>query len=252
MSSKILVNLCISLAITNIIFLAGMQPYALKVSAACKAVAALLHYFLLASLMWMAVEACHVCLVSVIVFKTYQSHFILKSSILSWGLPAVIVTITLAINYTNNYIRIEHAQVCWLSEIPFYAAFLAPVGTILIFNVIMFFLVILRLIAMQNNKLLQHETRRLRFLGIFGLFFLFGLSWVFAFFAVGEAAEVFQILFVTFSAFQGTFIFLFYCIYKKDTRDIICSCICKQKKEKASKVLRTYKSSGDGTAEMNT
>ncbi|CAI9743441.1 adhesion G-protein coupled receptor G6-like [Octopus vulgaris] len=168
MASKILVNLCVSLAITNLIFLVGMQPYASKITAACKAVAALLHYFLLASLMWMAVEALHVCLAAVIVFKTYQSHFILKSSILSWGLPAVIVTITLAINYTDNYIRIEHAQVCWLSDIPFYAAFLAPVATILIFNIIMFFLVILRLIAMQNNKLLQYETRRLRFLGIFG------------------------------------------------------------------------------------
>ncbi|XP_036355744.1 adhesion G-protein coupled receptor G2-like, partial [Octopus sinensis] len=256
MASKILVNLCVSLAITNLIFLVGMQPYASKITAACKAVAALLHYFLLASLMWMAVEAFHVCLAAVIVVKTYQSHFILKSSILSWGLPAVIVTITLAINYTNNYIRIEHAQVCWLSDIPFYAAFLAPVVTILIFNIIMFVLVILRLIAMQNNKLLQYETRRLRFLGIFGLFLLFGLSWVFAFFAVGEAAEVFQILFVTFSAFQGTFIFLFYCIYKKDTRDVICPCICKQKKAKASKVSKSYKSSGsgtgDGTAETNT
>ncbi|XP_036361342.1 adhesion G-protein coupled receptor G7-like [Octopus sinensis] len=128
-ASKILINLCASLAITNLIFLVGMQPYTSKITAACKAVAALLHYFLLTSLMWMAV----------IVFKTYQSHFIPKSSILSWGLPAVIVTITLAINYTNNYIRIEHAQVCWLSEIPFYAAFLAPVVTILIFNIIMFF-----------------------------------------------------------------------------------------------------------------
>ncbi|XP_052833999.1 adhesion G protein-coupled receptor G3-like [Octopus bimaculoides] len=78
-----------------------MQPYASEISAACKAVAALLHYFLLTSLMWMAV----------IVFKTYQSHFILKSSILAWGLPAVVVIITLAINYTNNYIRIERAQV---------------------------------------------------------------------------------------------------------------------------------------------
>ncbi|CAI9743432.1 adhesion G-protein coupled receptor G2-like [Octopus vulgaris] len=106
MVSKILVNLCISLAITNIIFLAGMQPYASKITGVCKAVAALIHYFLLTSLMWMAVEALNVFLGVVVVFKTYQTSFMLRSSILAWGLPAVIVAITLGINYTNNYTRI--------------------------------------------------------------------------------------------------------------------------------------------------
>ncbi|CAI9743447.1 adhesion G-protein coupled receptor G6-like [Octopus vulgaris] len=39
MASKILVNLCVSLAITNLIFLVGMQPYASKITAACKVLA---------------------------------------------------------------------------------------------------------------------------------------------------------------------------------------------------------------------
>uniref|UniRef100_A0A0L8FM24 G-protein coupled receptors family 2 profile 2 domain-containing protein n=1 Tax=Octopus bimaculoides TaxID=37653 RepID=A0A0L8FM24_OCTBM len=30
----------------------------------------------------------------------------MKCSIMAWGLPAVIVAITLAINHTNNYIKI--------------------------------------------------------------------------------------------------------------------------------------------------
>ncbi|CAI9743413.1 adhesion G-protein coupled receptor G6-like [Octopus vulgaris] len=85
MASKILINLCVSLAITNLIFLVGMQPYASKITDACKAVAVLLHYFLMTSLMWMAVEALHVFLAAVVVFKTFQSHFLLTSSIVAWA-----------------------------------------------------------------------------------------------------------------------------------------------------------------------
>uniref|UniRef100_A0A0L8I5Z3 G-protein coupled receptors family 2 profile 2 domain-containing protein n=1 Tax=Octopus bimaculoides TaxID=37653 RepID=A0A0L8I5Z3_OCTBM len=61
----------------------------------------------MASLMWMTVEVLHVCLAAVITSQSVQRSFMIRSSILAWGLPTVIVTVTLAINYTNNYIRIE-------------------------------------------------------------------------------------------------------------------------------------------------
>ncbi|XP_036355741.1 adhesion G-protein coupled receptor G2-like [Octopus sinensis] len=250
MASKILINLCVSLAITTLIFLVGMQPYASKKLPACKAVAALLHYFLLTSLMWMAVEALHVFLAAVVVFKTFQSHFLLTSSIVAWGVPGVIVIITLVINDTNNYVRIE--QVCWLTKGPFYAAFLAPVAIILLFNLTMFFLVILRLISMQRDKHFQHETRKPRILGIVGLISLFGLSWVLAFLAFGEAAQVFQLLFAIFNTLQGMFIFIFYCICKKDARDVICPCLRKGKKENARKRVEPIQTSENSrTAETN-
>ncbi|XP_036370807.1 adhesion G-protein coupled receptor G6-like isoform X2 [Octopus sinensis] len=217
MSSKVLVSLCSSLAVTNFIFLVGMQSY-VQTMAGCKAVAALLHYFLLTSVMWMTVEAFHVYLSVVVVFKTCQTCF-MKSSIFSWGLPAVIVIITLAINSTNNYIKI--AEVCWLSAPSFYAAFLAPVAISLIFNIIMPSLVIWHLIMMHSNKRSEQERSKVRVLGLVGLLFLFGLTLVFAFFAVREAAKVFDYLFTIFNTLQGMFIFVFYCIYKKDTRNII-------------------------------
>ncbi|CAI9743450.1 adhesion G-protein coupled receptor G6-like [Octopus vulgaris] len=84
MTSKILVCLCISLAVSNLIFLVGMQEYATTKPAACKAVAALIHYFLMTSLMWMTVEVLHVCLAAVVVSQTVQRSFMIRSSILSW------------------------------------------------------------------------------------------------------------------------------------------------------------------------
>ncbi|XP_036365085.1 adhesion G-protein coupled receptor G2-like [Octopus sinensis] len=167
--------------------------------------------------MWMTVEAFHVYLSVVIVFKTCQTSF-MKSSIFAWGLPAVIVIITLAINSTDNYIKT--AEVCWLSAPHFYAAFLVPVAISLIFNIIMPSLVIWHLIMMQSNKRSQQKRSKVRVLGLVGLLFLFGLTWVFAFFAVSEAAKVFVYLFTIFNTLQGMFIFIFYCIYKKDTRDV--------------------------------
>ncbi|CAJ1099412.1 adhesion G-protein coupled receptor G6-like isoform X1 [Octopus vulgaris] len=163
MSSKVLVSLCSSLAVTYFIFLVGMQSY-VQTMAGCKAVAVLLHYFLLTSLAWMSVEAFHVFLSVVVVFKRYQTSFMKKSSILAWGIPAVIVIITLAINSTNNYIKI--AEVCWLNIPSFFAAFLTPVVMVLIFNFIMFSRVITRLISTQRNKRFEHKRRKVRVLGL--------------------------------------------------------------------------------------
>ncbi|CAI9744539.1 adhesion G-protein coupled receptor G6-like [Octopus vulgaris] len=234
MSSKVLVSLCYSLAVTYFIFLVGMQSY-VQTMAGCKAVAVLLHYFLLTSLAWMSVEAFHVFLSVVVVFKRYQTSFMKNSSILAWGIPAVIVIITLAINSTNNYIKI--AEVCWLNIPSFFAAFLTPVVMVLIFNFIMFSRVIKRLISTQRNKRFEHKRRKVRVLGLVGLMILLGFTWVFAFFAVREATKVFEYLFSIFNTLQGMFIFLFYCVYKKDTRDVIIESVNKRKRANPRRVV---------------
>ncbi|XP_029653062.2 adhesion G-protein coupled receptor G2 [Octopus sinensis] len=242
MSSKILVSLCSSLAVTNFIFLVGMQSY-VQTMAGCKVVAGFLHYFLLTSLACMSVEAFHVFLSVVVVFKTCETSFMKKSSILAWGLPAVIVIITLAINNTDNYIKI--AEVCWLSEPSFCVAFLTPVVIILIFNFILISLVTWRLISPQRNKRFDRKRSIVRVLGLVGLLFLFGLTWVFAFFAVSEAAKVFEYLFLVFNTLQGMFIFVFYCLYKKDTRDGVKEFVIKRKRANPWKIT-TGKSSRCG------
>ncbi|CAI9743445.1 adhesion G-protein coupled receptor G6-like [Octopus vulgaris] len=236
MPSKILINMCISLAITNVIFLAGMRPYDSE-KAACKAVAALLHFFILTSLMWTAVEALHI-------FVRMPS-FMIKSSIAAWGLPAAIVAITLAINHTNNYIRI--ADVCWLSKVSFYVAFLAPVVAILLFNFIVIFLAICRRSSKKSDEQSEHEIKKMRVFGIFSVTFLFVLSWVIAFIAEEEGVGVFHILFIIFNILLGMFIFIFYCIYKKDARDAISSYAMR-----ANKSSRSSNKTDVGTVEKRT
>ena len=58
-----------------------------------------------------------------------------------------------------------------------------------------------------------------------GIMFLFGLTWLFGALTVtgfgsATASFAFQVLFVICNAFQGFFIFLFFCVFNKDARDL--------------------------------
>lgn len=63
--------------------------------------AVLLHYALLASFCWMAVEAFYMYIALVLVFS-YIKKFMVKVMLVGWGVPVIIVAITLAID-VNNY-----------------------------------------------------------------------------------------------------------------------------------------------------
>ncbi|XP_041352198.1 adhesion G-protein coupled receptor G6-like isoform X2 [Gigantopelta aegis] len=215
--SKILVNLCITLAAANLIFLFGMQDYAFADPIACKVVAALMHFALLSALTWMAVEAFYMYLALVLVFKTYFEHFMLKCSLIGWGLPLVIVAITLGVGSTENY-GLLGSGICWLKNPAFYIAFLAPVSLILLMNLLAFGLVLRQILGVSAKNLNKSDkastVTQLR--GAVGVIILLGLTYIFAIFAIGQASIVFYYLFAIFNSLQGLFIFIFYCVFKKD------------------------------------
>ncbi|OWF51985.1 G-protein coupled receptor 126 [Mizuhopecten yessoensis] len=218
--SKILINLCIALIAVNVIFILGQQAYALDNSAACKVVAVLLHYFLLSAMTWMAVEAFYMYLALVKIFNTYIRRFLIKCCLVGWGIPLVVVVVTLGINKTDNYGR-QPGDICWLDPIPFYSAFLAPVLLILILNTIAFVMVTRQLFGMSSKKITKSDKSstlsRLR--GAVGVVILLGLTWVFAVFAVGGTGGIIvQYLFTIFNSLQGLFIFIFYCFLHKEAR----------------------------------
>lgn len=237
--SHILVSLCLTLAASNLIFVVGMQPYTVTEIVACKIVAVLLHYTLLASMMWMAIEAVHIYLAMVVVFRTYLSHFIIRCSLFAWGLPLGIVALTLGINKTENYIL--KGKICWLSQSAFYTSFLFPISAILLFNVSIFCIIVWRLLAMQKIKKYEHNRKKIRLIGIVGVFFLLGLTWTMAFLAVGEAGLIFTYLFTIFNSLQGLFIFIFYCLYKKESRDNLIQLFqCWPKSEKLERFDKKF------------
>ena len=94
----ILMNLCVSLMLLLIVFVVGAGQTGNLIG--CRIVACLLHFLVLASVMWMGVEGYNMYMCFVQVMATYQAKFMLKASAVAWGVPAVIVIITVSVATT--------------------------------------------------------------------------------------------------------------------------------------------------------
>ena len=125
----------------------------------------------------------------------------------------------------------------------FLTAFLVPVLLILIFNIVMYVLILRSLVShvVQKNKRLGKSSmtpsEAIKMLMSFtGIMVLFGLTWVFAVFTfISEpgVSYTIQFFFAFFNAFQGFFIFIFFVILSSDSRDawrlLLCPCFRKDK-----------------------
>uniref|UniRef100_A0A3B1JD34 Uncharacterized protein n=1 Tax=Astyanax mexicanus TaxID=7994 RepID=A0A3B1JD34_ASTMX len=103
--SKILIQLCFALLLLNLVFLLdswlALYPDAVGL---CISTAFFLHYFLLASFTWMALEAVQMYFALVKVFNTYISRFMLKLGLAGW-----VVIIVIAID-KNNYGLVSYGK----------------------------------------------------------------------------------------------------------------------------------------------
>ncbi|KAI8516480.1 hypothetical protein Bbelb_050610 [Branchiostoma belcheri] len=221
----VFINLCVALLAILVIFLAGINRTTSPIG--CKVVAALLHYFLLAALMWMAVEAVNLYRAVVQVFDSVSANFVIKAGAVAWGLPLVATLSTSGPSSLYNY-RMENA--CWLAREPLIYAFLIPAGLILLFNLLVFILVMTKLVreekkqkelrgaAADANKV-DRQWIILQIRRACSIMAIFGLTWVFGFFVIDDARTVFAYLFCIFNTLQGLFIFIFHCVMREDMKE---------------------------------
>ncbi|GBN47598.1 Adhesion G-protein coupled receptor G4 [Araneus ventricosus] len=130
---KTLFNLSVCLTSFLLIFLIGIQKKEWEYG--CVAVTILLHYFMLASLFWMLVEAFLQYLFLVKIIGIYIPHFLQKAMLFAWGLPVIVVGIVLSADHNLYYSRTEF---CCLSGDVFLFAVVFPVSASLAVNFIMF------------------------------------------------------------------------------------------------------------------
>ncbi|XP_030802526.1 adhesion G-protein coupled receptor G6 isoform X3 [Camarhynchus parvulus] len=231
--SKILMNLSTALLFLNLIFLLDGWIASFDIDGLCIAVAALLHFFLLATFTWMGLEAVHMYIALVKVFNTYIRRYILKFCIIGWGLPALVIAIVLASANTNAS-RIYGKQLygrdasgqggddfCWIkNEVVFYVTCAGYFGIMFLMNVAMFIVVMVQICGRNgkrtNRSLKEEILRNLR--GVVSLTFLLGMTWGFAFFAWGPLTLAFLYLFSIFNSLQGLFIFVFHCAMKENVQ----------------------------------
>ncbi|XP_022103941.1 uncharacterized protein LOC110986402 [Acanthaster planci] len=216
---QILVSFCFALAGLYLVFLVGIE--ATSPQAGCIIVAVLIHYFTLASIAWMAVEATNMYLLFVKILNANVSHFLIKASIAAWGLPLLVVIIILAVDHTN-YLSTNY---CFLRPgNAFYFGQILLIGLVLLFNFIIFTLVMRQLtcarkgINSTTDRSKHQETMR-RLQNAVAISVLLGLTWVFGLLSLVQTANfAFQVLFCVFNSLQGLMIFLLFCVRQQEVR----------------------------------
>ncbi|XP_059506370.1 adhesion G-protein coupled receptor G6-like isoform X2 [Stegostoma tigrinum] len=237
--SKILINLCTALLFLNMVFLIDSWISVYRIEGLCIAVAALLHYFLLASFTWMSLEALHMYLALVKVFNTYVRRYILKFCILGWGIPIVVVAIILGTgamgrhNYgIGPYGRKTNTtldEFCWINnDTTFYVAAVGYFCIMFLVNLSMFIVVLTQLCQIKSKQHHQNAQKSVlqNIRSVAGLTFLLGITWGFAFFAWGPVNLPFMYLFAIFNTLQGAFIFIFHCVIKENVQKVWRRYLC--------------------------
>ncbi|XP_038077322.1 adhesion G-protein coupled receptor G6-like [Patiria miniata] len=212
-SRQIFINFCFSLIMLYIVFVAGVDN-AKGSGGGCVFVAALLHYLTLSTMMWMAVEARNMYVSTVKVFPEDAPRYMLKACLIAWGSPLIVLIITLAA--ASHHFANEHY--CFLEPgLVLYLGLLAPIGLILLHNIITFILVMRSLLKVKEASRSQQISKRLQ--NAVAISTLMGLTWCFGFLAIEEATFTFQLIFCLANSLQGVVVFIMFCARREEVRD---------------------------------
>ncbi|KAM6162762.1 adhesion G-protein coupled receptor G7 [Erethizon dorsatum] len=271
----VLVNLCTSMLIFNLLFVFGIENSNknLKTSdhdinidfdnnemptrdtidipnPSCTAIAAFLHYFLLVTFTWNGLNALQLYFLLIRTMKPLPEHFILFITLVGWGVPAVIVGVTMGIVYSQNgndsHWELDYRQeeICWLATpnsdsfitSSFLWSFIIPITIILISNVVTFVIITVKVLWENNQNLTS--TKKIstlkKILSTLSIAVVFGITWILAYFMLinnDDIRNIFSHIFCLFNTTQGLQIFILYTIRTKIF------------KSEASKVLKSLSSS---------
>ncbi|KAI6657435.1 EGF, latrophilin and seven transmembrane domain-containing protein 1-like [Oopsacas minuta] len=207
-------NFAISLAISLLFFIFGVQTARDNVIA-CGIIAGILHYFFLTVFSWSLCEAILVLYMLYVLFSPRKIYPYLM--ILGWGLPVPIVVITVGIRW-NNY-GVE-GQYCWLStENGTVWSFVGPALTVVFINIFLLVIAITR-IFMGLRTRIQEMTRfrqaRTVALGTFVLVPVLGIPWIVAVLNFFVSVSLFQWIFVILNTPQGLLFLLLYILNNRE------------------------------------
>ncbi|KAI3366214.1 hypothetical protein L3Q82_010037 [Scortum barcoo] len=191
----------------------------------CSAVAALLHFFLLATFMWNSVYGTQLVLLVRTMRRSLPPYWTKLSVAVGWGVPVVVMAITLGVTYrVDNPLGYRQEEFCWLAALnkdkefhfgrPMFWGFLLPVGLILIYNLML--LILFSLTTCSTDPHLRNNNRsskRKKFLISFSLAVLLGLSWTLGYLVLittGHPHLIFSIFFCLCTTTQGFQIFILF------------------------------------------
>ncbi|XP_071328600.1 adhesion G protein-coupled receptor E5 [Trachinotus anak] len=206
-------HLCISLFIAMLIFLAGVSRTENQVG--CAVVAGLLHFFFLAAFCWMCLEGIQLFRMVVLVFNTsFKALYMMAGG---YGVPAVIVAVTAAVNADGYGTK----RYCWLNLKSIWS-FFGPACFIIIVNIFFFLITVWKLA--QKFSSLNPDLDSLQKIKAFTItavaqLCVLGTMWIFGCFQFEEGTIVMSYLFTIFGSLQGVMLFVMHCLFSKQVRD---------------------------------
>ncbi|KAJ7382480.1 hypothetical protein OS493_034641 [Desmophyllum pertusum] len=213
--SQIRVSLAGSLGAGQIMFLAGVD--ATENTGVCVTVAALMQYFLMAAFCWMLVEGVYLYLLVVKVYNINNKMSIYH--VMSWGIPAVVVAISLSIAAGEDGIQsYVSKKYCWMSSANnLIWIFVAFVAIIEVLNLLILVRVIKEMPTMQPTGDKHIQQIRLGIRACVVMIPLLGVTWLFG--LLTSLHKAFVYIFTILNSTQGFLIFLLHCVRNSQIRE---------------------------------
>ncbi|KAJ8269938.1 hypothetical protein GJAV_G00108460 [Gymnothorax javanicus] len=210
----ILMNLFLAMFLLNLFFLSNEAVAELGNLIGCMMLAAALHYSMLSTFTWFAVQAFHLCYQLVTTHRITIKLYILKVCIAGWVLPCVAMCVLIALGkYGFQTINTEKESVkmCWITDVMVhYILNIGFYAVVFLFTTGVFVVVATRL----NYAKRANESKKGGGWGavfaILSLCCLLGITWGFAFFSYGAFRIPSYYIFTILNSFHGFFMFLYY------------------------------------------
>ncbi|KAM4598275.1 adhesion G protein-coupled receptor E3-like [Polymixia lowei] len=211
-------HLCINLSLSHLLLLWNDRYVQYKL--VCAVIAGLLHFLVVASFVWMLLEALQLHL---LVQKLSKVKIIQRDGLprpvlylVGYGVALVIVGVSASVN-SGGY---GGAELCWLSRDDYFNwALTGPVILILAMNLMLFCATLwcLRttLANMKSNVSQSNDTRLILF-KILAQFVILGCTWLLGLY---QTNVFFQFLFIVLNSQQGTFLYIVHCLLNKEVRE---------------------------------
>nr|XP_040022978.1 adhesion G-protein coupled receptor G1-like isoform X2 [Gasterosteus aculeatus aculeatus] len=216
-SMKVHINLVIALILLNLHFLPSQWVAAWSSTGLCLYAALSLHYSLLATFSWMALEGFHLYLLLVRVFNIYIRRYLLKLSLVGWGVPALIVSLVVTIDkgwYGRVALDNSTSEICYIvNPTVKMVTSLGVFGLVFVFNMIMLVVTVRRILGLCQSKEFGQRERHKAKRGVctlLGVTTLLGITWGLVFFSFGYLTTPGLYLFCILNPLQGFFIFLWF------------------------------------------
>ncbi|XP_044259244.1 adhesion G-protein coupled receptor G6-like [Tribolium madens] len=215
--TKILLNLCLAILLESIcIQLSEINPLKTQPNL-CKIIGMTLHYVVLSKFTWMLIYAFLQYYRFVKVIGVIPQNLILKSVIVGWGVPLVLVFLV-GLTTDQSYVSKSY-ELCYPRGLLLYFGVLVPICAIIVANIAIFCVIMYNIShTVGGNRKLFKPRLYLALL----LFSVLGIPWVFGLVAEVLSPSILKIvLFYVFcvtATLQGFVLFLFYVVLNRETR----------------------------------